>query len=85
MDYANLAVWFFGVHYIGTQHVEGCTKCLNILQHVEGNPLKSVLTWLMSIKFIEIYMHYSNSQQNNLLEKWVYVSETYRVQGHTKE
>ena len=37
-------------------------KYLNTLQPMEGNSLKSVLAWLLSIKFDEIHVRYSDAQ-----------------------
>ena len=58
-------------------------KYLSTLRPMEGNSLKSVLRWLLRIKFNEIYVRNSDAQSNNLSGKCMYVAETERVQGHT--
>ena len=60
-------------------------KYLNTLRPMEGNSLKSVLTWLMWIKFHEIYIQYSDAKWNSMLRLQVIITETVRVQVHTKE
>ena len=61
MCYAKLAVYFL-VYTAKILRECNTQKYLNALQHMEGNSLKAVLTWLLSIKFNEIYVCYSNTQ-----------------------
>ena len=59
-------------------------KYPNTLWPMEGNSLNLVLTWLLSIKFNEIYVCYPNAQYNSF-RKCVYIAETAQTLGHTKE
>ena len=48
------------------------------------NSSKSVLGWLLSVKFNEIYIRDSDAQKSCLFKEWVYIVETTRVQGTKK-
>ena len=58
--YVKLATQFL-ICIALTERVHGYTNCLNTLQLMEGNFLKSVLTWLLCIKINEIYARYSDA------------------------
>ena len=47
--------------------------------------LKSTLTRLLHRKFNQIYMHYSDAQQNSLLRKWIHITGIEMKQGHAKK
>ena len=50
---------------------------LKILGPIEGNSLKSILTWLPHIKW-NLYK-YSDAQWNSLFRKWVFIGEIVHV------
>ena len=45
-----------------------------------GGVKKSILTWLLCIKFDEIYARYTDAQYS-LFRKWMYLAESAHVQG----
>ena len=74
----------FLMYNIQIARVKGCAK---VSQYITayGNFLKSILTWLMWIKFHEISIQYSDAKWSSMLRLQVIITETVRVQVHTKE